>query len=139
MNKKVEICQFNEHCKMCLRTEPGVELNLKEDEDLLSELERLSKSFGIGIIQLNLDDIHSSEILFQSKTREYLDWDTMNKLCEENEDFKKFIQDVKIDFESKRIHKSEYDLIPDDIENHISKIIKKRKGNILSSQNHRPK
>lgn len=102
--------------------------NLKEDEDLLSELERLSKSFGIGIIQLNLDDIHSSEILFQSKTREYLDWDTMNKLCEENEDFRKFIQDVKIDFESKRIHKSEYDLIPDDIEAHILKTIKKRKS-----------
>lgn len=99
--------------------------NLKEDEDLLSELERLSKSFGIGIIQLNLEDIESSEILFQAKTKEYLDWDTMNKLCEENETFRKFIQDVKIDFESKRIHKSEYDAIPDDIDDYLQKIIKK--------------
>ena len=101
--------------------------NLKEDEDLLSELERLSKSFGIGIIRLNIDDIHSSEIVCQSKTREYLDWDTMNKLCEENEDFRKFIQDVKIDFESKRIHKSEYDTIHDDIENHVATIFKREK------------
>lgn len=91
----------------------------------MSELERLSKSFGIGIIQLNLEDIESSEILFQAKTKEYLDWDTMNKLCEENENFRKFIQDVKIDFESKRIHKSEYDAIPDDIDDYLQKIIKK--------------
>jgi hypothetical protein len=101
--------------------------NLKEDEDLLSELERLSKSFGIGIIHLNIDDVHSSEILFQAHSREYLDWDTMNKLCEENSDFKKFMQDVKIDFESKRIHKAEYDNIPIDIESYISKTINKKK------------
>ncbi len=101
--------------------------NLKEDEDLLSELERLSQSFGIGIIQLKIADIHSSEILFPTKSREKIDWDTMNKLCEENEDFKKFIQDVKIDFESKRIHKSEYDTIENDIEDYIIKRIKKTK------------
>ena len=102
--------------------------NLKEDEDLLSELERLSKACGIGVIKLNLQDIHSTQILFQSKTREYLDWDTMNKLCEENEDFRKFIQDVKIDFESKRIHKSEYDTVHDDIDAYVAKNITKRKA-----------
>ena len=52
----------------------------------------------------------------------------MNKLCEENEDFKKFIQDVKIDFESKRIHKSEYDIIENDIDSYISKKFKKIKS-----------
>jgi hypothetical protein len=101
--------------------------NLKEDEDLLSELERLSKSFGIGIIRLSIDDVHASEILFPARTRAYLDWDTMNKLCEENDDFRKFMQDVKIDFESKRIHKSEYDNIPPDIESYISKTFNKKK------------
>jgi hypothetical protein len=58
---------------------------------------------------------------------ENLDWDTMNKLCEENEDFKKFIQDVKIDFESKRVHKSEYDKIDDEIDVYIAKKMRKYK------------
>lgn len=35
----------------------------------------------------------------------------MNKICSQNKDFRRFIQDVKIDFESRRIHKSEYDEI----------------------------
>ena len=48
----------------------------------------------------------------------------MNKLCEQNTDFQKFIQDVKIDFESKRIHKSEYDLVIENPESHIKKIRK---------------
>jgi uncharacterized protein len=37
----------------------------------------------------------------------------MNKLCEENRDFKKFLKDVKIDFDG-YIHRSEYDsILPD--------------------------
>ncbi len=101
-----------------------VAADIKKDDDLLSELERLSTSFGIGIIQLDLKDIDSSTVYFPAKQREKLDWDTMNKLVEQNNDFAKFIQDVKIDFESKRIHKSEYDKIIDDPEKYIKKIIK---------------
>ncbi len=88
-----------------------VSANKIEDDDLLSELERLSNSFGIGIICLDLLDFDASTILFPAKTKDNLDWETMNKLCEQNENFEKFIQDVKIDFESKKIHFSEYDKI----------------------------
>lgn len=95
---------------------------IKQDDDLLSELERLSMAFGIGIIQLDLNDIDSSVVLFPAKLREKLDWETMNKLTEQNKDFNKFIQDVKIDLESKRIHKSEYDKIIEDPEKFIKKI-----------------
>ena len=35
----------------------------------------------------------------------------MNKLSTQNCDFDKFLQDIKIDFESKRIHRNEYDEI----------------------------
>jgi len=38
----------------------------------------------------------------------------INKLCDQNPDFGKFIEDVRIDFDSKRIHRSEYDSISDD-------------------------
>jgi len=80
-----------------------------QDDDLLAELERLASSFGIGIIQLDLQDIDASSILYPARVRSALDWETINKLCEQNKDFQKFVQDVKIDFESKRIHRSEYD------------------------------
>ncbi len=98
---------------------------VQEDDDLLSELERLSMSFGIGIIHLDLDDFDSSKVIYPARVREVLDWETMNKLCENNADFSKFIQDIRIDFESKRIHKSEYDAIIDDPDHYIRKLMKK--------------
>lgn len=85
-------------------------------------MEQLSPSFGIGIIELNLDDIDSSRILFPAKSKLALDWETMNKLVDSNADFRKFVQDVKIDLESKRIHLSEYDKIEEDVEKYIKKI-----------------
>jgi len=80
-----------------------------QDDDFLAELERLAASFGIGIIHLDLADIDSSSVLYPARIRGALDWETINKLCDQNPDFEKFVEDVKIDFESKRIHKAEYD------------------------------
>lgn len=87
---------------------------ITEDDDLLAELERLTTSFGIGLIHLNLQDFDASSVVFPAKVRTDLDWETMNKLCEQNSDFLRFIEDVKIDFQSAKIHKSEYDRIIDD-------------------------
>ena len=101
-----------------------VAAEIKQDDDFLSELERLTISFGIGIIHLDLDDFDSSSILFPAIPRTNLDLETMNKICTQNDDFRKFVQDVKIDFESKRIHKSEYDKIYDDPDEYIQKTIK---------------
>lgn len=82
-----------------------------QDDDFRGELERLAASFGIGIINLDLSDINSSTVLYPARAKDFLDWETINKLCEQNEDFKLFIKDVKIAFESKRIYKSAYDEI----------------------------
>jgi len=98
---------------------------IQEDDDLMSELGRLSMSFGIGIVKLDYDDIDSSKVIYPARVREVLDWETMNKLCENNVDFRKFVQDVRIDFESKRIHKTEYDLLIDNPEEYSKKLIKK--------------
>lgn len=92
---------------------------IKEDDELYNELERLSSSFGIGIIQLDLNDIYSSKVLYHSTRKKEIDWDTVNKLGDLNSDFQKFLQDVRIDFESKRIHKSEYDKIIEDPEEYL--------------------
>ncbi|MBN1795998.1 MAG: hypothetical protein JW804_04935 [Sedimentisphaerales bacterium] len=88
--------------------------DITKDEDLLAELERLSASFGIGIIHLILTDFDSSMVLYPARSRSILDWETINKLCEQNRDFNKFIQDVKIDFDSKRVHPTEYDSVISD-------------------------
>ncbi len=83
---------------------------LSEDIDFRQELSRLSTSFGIGIIKLNLEDPNSTEITYPAKFREALDWETINKLTM-NSDFKEFIKLIKTDIISKKIHLKEYDLI----------------------------
>jgi len=57
-----------------------------------------------------------------------LDWETINKLCEQNADFEKFLRDVKIDFESKRVHRSDYDEVLKDIAKYIKDKIKIEQG-----------
>lgn len=96
-----------------------VAVEIKQDDEFLAELERLASSFGIGIIQLDPTDIDSSRILYPARRRETLDWETINKLCEQNKDFDKFLLDVKIDFESKRIHRTEFDEVPKEINQYI--------------------
>src|SRR5262249_44128468 len=58
-----------------------VAAEVSRDEDFLSELRRLSGSFGIGVIRIALDDPNSSEILFPARERDALDWEAVNKLA----------------------------------------------------------
>lgn len=83
---------------------------ISNDQDFIDELTRLSTSFGIGVIELSIDDPHSSKILLPAKYRDILDWETINKLTMNN-DFKEFLSRVKIDISSKKIHRKEYDQI----------------------------
>ena len=105
-----------------------VAADILQDDDLLSELERLSSSFGIGIIHLDPHDIDGSTVLYPARVRPYLDWETINKLCEQNVEFERFLQDVKIDFESKRVHRAEYDEVVKDIGEYIEKKLKIEQG-----------
>lgn len=57
--------------------------------NLMDEMERLNQSFGIGIIELS-GNPYESKMLFQPKFKE-LDFKTMDKLCEINPEFEKFI------------------------------------------------
>lgn len=99
-----------------------VTCSIQQDDDLLSEIERLSASFGIGVIVLDLDDIDSSKVLFPARPKDYLDWETMNKLCEQNCDFETFIDDVQRDYAGKKLHPSEYESIINEPEVYISKL-----------------
>jgi hypothetical protein len=101
-----------------------VAAEILQDDEFLSELERLASSFGIGIIHLDPRDIDASTILYPARVKAALDWETINKLCEQNSDFEKFLQDVKIDFEAKRIHKAEYDEVVKNVRAYIKERLK---------------
>ena len=62
-------------------------------DNLKDEMERLSQSFGIGIIELNANPFHS-KILYQAKFSE-LDFKTIDKLCKLNIEFEKFIEQTE--------------------------------------------
>lgn len=97
--------------------------NIEQDEELLTELERLSTAFGIGVITLDIDDPDASEIIFPARDNVELDWDTINKLAKENPDFRKFLKRIKIDLTSKEIRKEQYDKVYQ-LDNLVNKIKK---------------
>lgn len=83
---------------------------ISEDPDFHAELQRLSESFGIGIVHLDITDPDSSNVMFQARERG-IDWESVDKLCEMNPDFRVFLERVKIDFTSGVVHTSEYDQV----------------------------
>lgn len=87
-----------------------VVLNLRNDEELISELKRLNNAFGIGVIHLNADCIEESEILFNAKQKDFVDWDTVNRLAIKNKNFNEFILNINEDIKLSK-PKSEYDKI----------------------------
>ena len=71
----------------------GYLVALEINDNLYDEMERLNKSFGIGIIKLSSKPFES-KILFPAKYKE-LEFETIDKLVGMNDDFKKFIQYLK--------------------------------------------
>jgi uncharacterized protein len=84
--------------------------HVSQDEEFQIELQRLSSSFGIGIVELSVDDPDSSRVLYPARQKEYLDWDTINKLTL-NQDFVEFLNRVKKDLNSKEVRKERYDAV----------------------------
>ena len=60
-------------------------------------------------------------IKFPAKTRESLDWETINKLATMNKDFNSFVKRIRIDLKSNEIRKEKYDKVLSD--DQLEKII----------------
>jgi len=99
-----------------------VAADIDQDDDLLAELQRLVSSFKIGIIQLSLADPSQSEVLYPASPKSALDWETINKLCEQNENFEEFVRSVTIDVNARKLHRHEYDSVIKDIEAYVLKL-----------------
>ena len=99
-----------------------VSLRIDEDPSFRNEIQRLSNSFGIGIIKLSPVNIEESEIICNAHHREIIDWDTLDRLAEDSPDFRAFISDIKEDLTVAKV-KSVYDKIisDDDYEGYLKK------------------
>ena len=84
---------------------------IETDEEFMQEIKRLSNSFGIGIMKLDVDDPDSSEIIYPAKSKDNVDIDTMNKLAQINPNFKEFLKRIDSDLMTKEIRKEKYDKI----------------------------
>ncbi|UTW62677.1 hypothetical protein KFE98_00545 [bacterium SCSIO 12741] len=91
-----------------------VAAKVSKNEDFINELARLSSSFGVGVIELNLEKPKASQIKFPAIHKGNLDWLTMNKLVSMNSDFSNFVKRVRIDLNSNEIIKERYDKVLDE-------------------------
>lgn len=87
-----------------------VALEYESDPALLEEMQRLANSFGIGFIELNAEHVEESEILVQADFKDELDWETINKLAENNKDFAQLIDFITEDLQVGKV-KSKYDRV----------------------------
>jgi hypothetical protein len=104
---------------------------MDKNTDLEDELRRLNSAFGIGVILLNLESIDESEVILPARVNNELDWNTINRLVEENKDFKELMKDVQ---DSLKIGKvvGKYDLLLDSDEK-LLKYLDDKKIKIASS------
>jgi len=95
--------------------------DIDDDPAFIDELRRLNNAFGIGIIKLNFENIHESEIMFPSLVKQDLDWSTIDRLSNENSDFNSFLKDIIEDIKIGKV-KSKYDKIfkDDELEKYMA-------------------
>lgn len=85
-----------------------VAAEIDRNDDFRTELKRLSAAFGIGVIGLDIADPDSTEILLPAQSKDYIDWETVNKLTI-NPDFREFLRRVKNDISTREVRREGYD------------------------------
>jgi hypothetical protein len=84
---------------------------IDRNDEFMSEIRRLSNSFGIGLILLDVNNPDDSEILLEAQQKDILDIEMMNKISQINPNFKEFLMRIKTDLNSKEIRKEKFDKI----------------------------
>lgn len=83
---------------------------IEKEQEFIEELERLNSAFGIGIIELDFDNPLNSQVVYPARTKENLDWNTMDKLMI-NKDFKNFVDSISNSSKIDKILENEFDKI----------------------------
>lgn len=79
------------------------------DEKVEGELKMLSALHGIGVILLNSENPSESDVLFPATSRPEVDWQSVNRLAEENSDFRDFVEQVSAYYQTGRIRAKDWD------------------------------
>lgn len=66
-----------------------------EGGETMKELRMLSAAHGIGLIRLDVENPPESEVLIPARERSAVDWDMVNRLAEENSDFREFVKRIR--------------------------------------------
>ena len=90
-------------------------LSVPQDGEFREALQKLSQSFGIGIILLDAANLSQSEILSPAKYKKQMDYAVMYELAEKNRDFSQFLTTIT-EYDHKNPHRylSEFDEVLDD-------------------------
>ena len=80
----------------------------------LKEIRMLAGLHGIGFIKLSAENPSESQILIPAKERSDIDWDTANRLTEENKDFLEYIKLIRQFYQTGEIRKPDWDMSIDE-------------------------
>lgn len=76
------------------------------DSAVEAELQMLSGLHGVGVLLLNQQSLFDSQILIPARERTNIDWLSVNRIVEENQDYEAFIDQVGIYSQTGRLTKS---------------------------------
>ena len=72
------------------------------------ELRMLSALHGIGVILLNIENPTESEMMLPSRTRSEVDWESVNRILQENDDFKNYIDLVSTYYQTGKVRTKDW-------------------------------
>ncbi len=81
-----------------------------EGADTLKELRMLSALHGIGFIRLNIDNPAESEIMIPANEKQEVDWNTANRLAEENRDFLEYVKLIRHFYQTGDVKEGDWDV-----------------------------
>ena len=76
----------------------------------MKELRILSSLHGIGFIRLDIENPTESQIIIPAKERNEIDWDTANRLTDENNDFLEYIKLIRQFYQTGEIRARDWDI-----------------------------
>ena len=72
------------------------------------ELRMLSALHGIGVILLNVENPTESDMMLPSKSRSEVDWESVNRILQENDDFKNYIDLVSTYYQTGKVRTKDW-------------------------------
>lgn len=80
-------------------------------QDTLKELRMLFAAYGIGFIELDVDNPADSQVLIPARERDEIDWDMVNRLATENRDFLEYVKLVKQFYQTGEARPADWDVL----------------------------